>query len=88
MPCGDYSDNDTIHELSEQVKALTQFACELAQHIPDRSKLSKATQKWIADHEREDQRRIARELQDAKDDIARKRALKRLTRREKELLGL
>ena len=90
MPCSDYSEADVIHDLSGQVKALTQIACELAAKLPayTRAYLSKETLDWLAKHAKEDAARKARERSEASDERKRQAALSKLTAEERRLLGV
>lgn len=45
-------------------------------------------QMWWRDHQKADQKRIEQEKQDAKNEAARKKALNKLTKEDREALGL
>lgn len=92
MPCSDYSDADTIHELSGQIKALTRVACELARHLKcyneDPANLTTETRTWLKQHAEEDARRLEAEAAGRETSRKRKAALNKLTAEERSLLGL
>ena len=99
MPCNsDWPrENDAATSLRKELDSVTRVACELTSVLRDLTKnlktslpslLTKEAQAWIADHDRVDKERKARELRAAKVKLEKELAKSKLTPRERELLGL
>ena len=91
MPCSDGYTNDP--DLYERLNVATQAACELARFLRGMSKggweaVSKKTRHWVEHHDRMDVARIAREKREKRRQHVKKQALKKLSRAEREALGL
>src|SRR6266487_1045664 len=97
MPCIDSRDSVNDERQDERLQAATRAACDLANAFRKTINpttwnawqgLSPETVAWIADHDAEDLRQVARERE--KVDAVRKRraALDKLTPDERRLLGV
>jgi hypothetical protein len=93
MPCSSdgWPSSDTYRELENA----TQAACELARAIRSTrvgstlwDELSKKTKKWVERHDRIDRQRIKREKEEKRRKKLKKQALKKLSRKEREVLGI
>lgn len=67
--------------------SLTADLCQKLQKL-DVSKYSLEMQIWWRDHQKADKERVKKEIQQAKDDEAKRIALEKLTPYERDLLGL
>ncbi len=97
MPCesGPSYDNYTEDRLRGRLDTLTWIACEMGKELSKcgmTGRLTKHTQAWIKRHEVADRKRIAREKAERKAEAeqkaARKSALGKLSKRERQALGL
>ena len=96
MPCdsGPSYDNYNENRLRGRLDVLTRMCCEMARELSgkQRGMLPKTTQAWIKRHEVSDRKRIARERAEKKAEderkAARKSALNKLSKREREALGV
>lgn len=94
MPCTDggpsYNDFDRVNN---QVKKLSQMLCYVCQHYHKGTKWSKVLgdnrqlDAWWDAHQLEDKRRLEKEAADAALAKAREKALAKLTKKERNLLG-
>ena len=92
MPCiSDYgrADQDCYDKLNEATRA----ACELArvlrgQAIGRWDSVSEKTKKWVEHHDKMDAARIKREKEEHRRKKLKKQALKKLSHKEREALGL
>ena len=101
MPCYDHRDYDTNHAYDYTAKRLAFFeaiACMLMKHVSD-GQLTKqdfknagvtreAVDTWWKKHREEDARRIAQENEAARIEKIRISAINKLTKDEREALGL
>ena len=78
-----YNQNLSKKLLDKKTKEL----CSKLQNI-DATKYSLELQIWWRDHKEADKKRLNTEIKKYKDDIVRKKALSKLTKYERELLGL
>ena len=67
---------------------LTKKLCSAIQKIEDISEYSLELQMWWRDHQEADKARLEKELKEAEEKKAKEEALKKLTKYERELLGL
>lgn len=98
MPCNSgpsYVDYSKVDKW--RFEEVTRVACELAKLVkdvmrrsnnPPRQNLSKETRRWITRHEKIDRERIAAKKEKKKLRLLRKKALNKLSPREKKALGL
>ena len=80
-----------LDERDEELTAATRAACEMYQLIVARtleSRLTLQTQAWCQKHENIDRRRKREEAKRAALKAERQAALKKLTKKERKLLGL
>jgi len=93
MPCR--SDDDDCSDAYRSADRATKAACDIVRVVRDRgvwrdvvNGLSKSTQKWIEQHDKADADRLEREAEEAKAKALKKRALGKLTNKERAALGL
>jgi hypothetical protein len=76
-----------VYNLSVNADAMVSELCSRLQAV-DVTKYSLEMQMWWRDHQRADEVRLRKDLEDAKTDAAKRAALAKLTPHERRLLGL
>lgn len=79
-------------ESDREATAATRAACEMLRELrsfrPSINNLSKSTMDWIKRHEEIDRKRKKKEREEMIDKVQRNKALKKLTKKERDLLGV
>jgi phage/plasmid-associated DNA primase len=92
MPCRDYDNNDMsiANSYINQNNKLTDFLCTMCREFETRDipLPTTAIEIWWQQHKREDKEREAKKRQEEKDLADKQNARKKLTRRERKLLGI
>ena len=91
MPCRS-GDEEGGHSYWGELQEATQAACEMAKVLRSKdplfSKLSRSTRDWVKEHDRIDGEREAREMAEQRQKETAAKALKKLSKAEREALRL
>jgi hypothetical protein len=91
MPCETYTSGEQLQEAQLELSRLTAITCEMAGLLHDEGlleKLGKKARAWVAQHDAEDQERERDRKLRAEHRRQQKQALRKLTARERRVLGL
>jgi hypothetical protein len=90
MPCSSgYTAEDSLKEVRKELDRVTRVACELASFAKGfKRSFSRETMDWMADHARLDRARRLREEADLEERRIKNSALRKLSPKERKLLGL
>jgi hypothetical protein len=90
MPCrSGITAEDEVKEILQELERVTRVACELASFAKRfKQAFSKDTEVWMADHARLDRARRLREEAEREERRIKNGALRKLTSKERKLLGV
>ena len=88
MPCFDSRVDDDTREARKRLDKATRVACELSKLLRPGAILSREAAVWITEHEKMDRARLAEERRQRQEKLLAQKALAKLTKAEREILGL
>lgn len=90
MPCRSGFDEYDCSQANSALEDATQAGCEMAKilTLKQRDALSNKTRRWVETHEKADRKRLAEEAEDRKAAKMKKQALAKLSRSERNALGI
>ena len=91
MPCESGDIHDDLRDAYDRADAATRAACEMARILRAYHKfdqLSQETRRWVKRHGRIDRERERDEKREREHSESKERALAKLSRKEREVLGL
>lgn len=89
MPCSDGGPSyDDLQRQARDRDTVTRLACDRCKWLEKTGEVPEWAREWWESHKAEDRRRIQEDAQARREEQIRKRALSKLTKEEREELGL
>ena len=90
MPCRDWNDVPNCSYEQRKITELTQMLCSCCKEIErfNGPTIPRDTTTWWIAHKKEDAARIQAEKEHKRKDVIKKQVLAKLTKQEKDILGL